>query len=281
MQRRHYIVSVSVGLLLAGCTSNDYGGPIESSTPSETSGEKASGEYALTETEGVTDSETPTEPETPTGSGNAEIAMGKGRIGIADFDYAEYPYYEVEITNQGDAPSGLVDLVVDWFDESGSYIDDTTEELVSLKPDETWIARSYNILNDNKVDSAEGSGSYDSEPAEWPDGLEVTSSKLLAGEENVKVRATVENNTGRTIDYVAFYGKLYDGNGKVLGQVWTNETDLTDGSSWRAEREWDDKARAKLVESHEVVLGGIRPLFGTFDEPFERRRASTGLDLNR
>ncbi|WP_435066011.1 FxLYD domain-containing protein [Halobaculum sp. EA56] len=182
--------------------------------------------------------------------------MAEGTFGFADFGYAEYPYYEAELTNRGDAPSGIVEFVVDWFDENGGYVDDTTEELVSLSPGETWVARSYNVLNDEEVASAEGSGTYGYELPAWPDGLEVVSSELLSGEENVKVRATVRNDTGRTVDYVAFYGKLYDVEMRVLGQVWTNETDLTDGSSWRAEREWDDRVRSGLVESHDVVLEG-------------------------
>jgi len=208
------------------------------------------------DTEAQTESPTPTDSDTPTESGEADVVIGEGRFDVADFGYNEYPYYEVELTNEGEARSGVVELVVDWFDEGGNYVDDTTEQLVSLKPGETWVARSYNVLSSDGVASAEGSGSYDYDPPAWPDGLKVASSKLLSGSENVKVRATVQNDTGQMVDYVAFYGKVYDADGRVLGQVWTNEADVAEGSSWRAEGEWDDKPRSGLVESSEVILEG-------------------------
>lgn len=237
---------------LAGCTSDDDSGQgnIEGTAP----------DAEETTTETTADSETTeeetTEEETTTEAGEAEVAIGEGTFGVADFGYSEYPYYEVELTNEGNAPSGIIELVVDWFDENDEYIDDTLEELVSLKAGTTWIARSYYIGDKDEVASAEASGNYNMALPEWPEGLEVTSSKLLTGGENVKVRATVENNTGEMVDYVAFYGKLFDTDGNVLGQVWTNETELADGSTWQAEREWDDEERAKLAKDYEVVLEG-------------------------
>lgn len=235
---------------IAGCSSDDDTDDSGQGDMGETTTE---GEETTTET--TTEEET-TEEETTTEAGEAEVAIGEGTFGVAEFAYNEYPYYEVELTNEGDAPSGIIELVVDWFDENDEYVNDTLEELVSLKAGKTWIARSYNIVDRDKVASAEASGNYNMEPPEWPEGLEVASSKFLGGGENAKVRASVENNTGQMVDYVAFYGKLFDGDGNVLGQVWTNETELADGSSWQAEREWDDEARAKLAKDHEVVLEG-------------------------
>lgn len=260
MQRRRILAGIALSLPLAGCSTSEPSEPIESPTATptsggqDTSGEQDTSESTPTDTDNPTETSSPTE--SPTESGQADVSIGAGTFGVADFGYSEYPYYEVELTNEGSAPSGIVEIVVDWFDDSDEYVSDTREQLVSLNPGETWIARSYNVLERDTVSSAEASGGYESAPPEWPDGLDVESSQLLAGDENAKVRATVANNTGQTVGYVAFYGKLYDGDGNVLGQVWTNESDLADGSSWRAESSWDDDARMSLVEDHEVLLEG-------------------------
>ena len=86
-------------------------------------------------------------------------------------------------------------------------------------------------------------------------GVDVASSSLVSGSEAVKVRGEVENNMSVNLDYVEFYGKVYNGAGEVMGAAWTNETDIPAGSSARFDPDWYEAGdRASEAADHEVVL---------------------------
>lgn len=261
MHRRKFLISsAALTLPLAGCTGDQDAAQAPAEGEETTTSTAADGTSTITQeetTEQATEEATQTET-AASESGQAEIVIDDAgaELAVDQSGFTDDVYVAVDLTNVGNAPSGKVTVEVDWLDANGDYLSDWWSDIIGLKPGETWSARVYAALVDDElIEDYDVYGDYEAVLEPVPEGVDVASSSLLAGEENVKVRGEVENNMNTTLDYVEFHGNIYNDAGEVMGGTWTNETDIPVGSSTRFDPPWDEAGdRASKAIDHEVVL---------------------------
>lgn len=252
MQRRHFLAATGVGLTptIAGCgeTTEDIEGGSRDETDTPGDGDQA----ALEET-----TETPTEgDEEPAGEPSLEITNHE--MQTVEDDFWTDVYVEANIENTGDGRSGNIELQADWYDADGNYLGNDTAWLITLHPDETWEARVYYLGSDaEEIEDYEIEGEFSQPGGKLnPEGLELLSSEMSIREDDgdVEVRGEVENTSGDDQDYVAAIAKISDDSGVVLGDDFTNVTDLREGETWRFSVSWYGRDRIDRADSHEVLL---------------------------
>ena len=279
MKRRKFLAALAV-LALAGC-SEDGTETIDTTVPSETtsadvetttsaasmtpintdttSGTQSPAEGApettTTEIETRTETSTPTDTETRTPTSEADVTIGSTELVTKEDDFFTRKWVAATVTNEGDAASGQITLTVEWYDSEGNYLTDTNEYLESLGPGETWAARVEKLTDVEEVADYEISGEYETDPLQPPDGVELVKSELQIGEEP-QISGEVANTTEESLDYIEAIGKLYDGDGVVLGSEYTNETDIPADTNWAFTLEWLVFDRTDQVEDHKVLLDG-------------------------
>lgn len=169
-------------------------------------------------------------------------------------EYTTDVYVAATITNNGDAATSRISVTVNWFDEAGEYIDDALGTCHALGVGETWAAQIAFFGEPDRVGDYEISIDSVGGPPTTPDGVAVTDSRLLIGDDDAKVTGTVENGYSETLDYLEAAVKFYDGDGVVLFTEYTNETTVTAGETWDFEVESLLVDRLNQIESYEVVL---------------------------
>lgn len=252
MQRRHFLASTGLALTttVAGCGEDTE--DIEGGSRDETDTPEDDGEAELEET-----TETPTSEEgTPEGEASLEITNHE--LHVEEGDFSTDVFVEAVIENSGDGRSGNIELQADWYDADGNYLGNDTEWLTTLNAGETWEARVYYFGGDSDdIDDYEIDGEF-SPPSGTidPEGLELLSSEMSVSEDDreAEVRGEVENTSGDDQDYVAAIAKVSDDAGVVLGDDWTNVTDLRAGETWRFSIGWRGRDRTSRAASHEVLL---------------------------
>jgi len=168
----------------------------------------------------------------------------------------ETPAVEATIANAGNGRSGTVELVVDWYDADEAVLATTRERLQMLRSGETWIARAYpeTVAERSAIADSQATLVFDDPEYATPEGLAVAESDLSVGGE-ARVFGALENGTGGSLLYVEAIGRVLDSEGRVLGDGWTNDTDVEAGATWRFDVQYRDEHAARLdaVDRYEVI----------------------------
>ncbi|WP_241431450.1 FxLYD domain-containing protein [Natrialba hulunbeirensis] len=241
VNRRKFLLGSSVALstALAGCAS-DGTEEVEGGTRDENGGENGSGN-------GDTES-----------SESADVEILDSELVIEPGSWSTDVYVEATVENSGEVPSGDIELQADWYDEDGNYLDNDNARLTSLKDGETWLARIYFLGTDAEdVDDYELEGEFDEDDYEPTEGLSLADSNMEVQADELTVEGEVENNTGEEQSYVEVVATIYDDDGNVLGDQWTNVTDLRDGETWAFDFDYssrDVRDRAQDAADHEILV---------------------------
>lgn len=247
---------------LAGCTSDDGqstvdGGSTADDPATDTVGEDTStgSSDASTDTpaETETDTETQTEEPTETASANAAIEIVSDELVVEEGEYSTDVYVAAEVTNSGEGRSGPIELVAEFYDGDGNYLDNTSQYLQTLGAGETWAARVPKLTNAEAVDDYELGGEFTEQaPAFSPEGLALEGSEMQVGEREAVVTGQIANDRGEAVSYLQAVGTIYDADGVVIGDEWTNVNDVPADRSWSFELTWLGQDRLGEADSHEV-----------------------------
>jgi hypothetical protein len=193
-------------------------------------------------------------PETETPSEGAQISIESEELIVEEGEYTTDAYVAAEVVNEGDGRSGPIELKADWYNSDGNYLDDTVTYLQTLAAGETWAARIYALADAEKIEKFELAGDFTTEPAVGVEGLSVASSEMKTGDGEVIVSGEIKNSTGDEVSYVEAIGTIYDSDGVVLGDTWTNTTGLPADRSWSFETSWITRGRAGEADEHDVFV---------------------------
>jgi len=251
MRRRNYLRTAGLmGLaILSGCSGSDDTEEVAemTDTPTATEPQEQTTETTSTET-------TQTETETPTAEGEPQVTILGHELVVDEGEYTTDVYVAAKLENEGDAPTGMTEITAKWYDADGNYLDDDTQYLQSLGAGETWAARVYYLGGDTeKVDDYELDGEFGTEPPQTsPEGLEMVESEMEVGEDEVLISGNIKNNRDEAASYIQATGKVYNGDGVVLGDEWTNATDVPAGETWAFELKWRGRDRVEEAADHAV-----------------------------
>lgn len=243
--RRHCLAVVGGSCTaLAGC-SGSSSEDVEGDTRDDESGNE-------TET---SDTETNATENGDEEEGTPAVEIVEHELVVEEGEVSTDVYVEALIENTGDAQSGNIELQADWYDSDGNYLDNDNSWLVSLGAGESWEARIYHLgSNSEDIDDYELEGEFAEEPADInPDGLELLGSEMEVGENEVVITGEIENTSDEMQDYVAATAKIYDEDGVVLGDNFTNVSDLRAGETWAFEISWRGRDRVERAASHELL----------------------------
>lgn len=242
--RRYYLAATGISLIaLAGCTSSSTedveGGTRDNKSSNESNTVNAE------EDQGDDDED----------EGMPALEIVEHELVVEEGEFSTDVYVEALIENSGDALSGNIELQADWYNADGNYLDNSRNWLVSLGAGESWEARIYHLgSNSETVDDYELEGEFTEEPAAInPAGLELLDSEMQVGENEVVVTGEIENTSDEIQNYVAATAKIYDEDGLVLGDNFTNVSDLRAGETWAFEVSWHGRDRVDRAASHEVL----------------------------
>lgn len=247
MERRTFL-ALTGSAALAGCSGDDTE-PIENGdTDTDTDTEQSGGNNNET-----TDEESPMETDEP--SGGSDVQIGETSLERREGDYSTDVWVDAVVVNEGDAASGSVTLKVRWYDEDGNFLDDSTESLASIDADETWAAHVYALTTDpEKIADFEIEGEFEPESPGVPDAVELLDSSMAPADREVTVEGRVKNGLDHELSYIEAHGKVYNEDGDVMGEGWTNESDIPAGETWRFDVSWRGRHRVEQAASHSVVL---------------------------
>ena len=186
--------------------------------------------------------------------GEPDIQTSPGELSVDESGYSPETYVPAEVTNEGEGASGRITLAAEWYDENGDYLDNDTEYLQTLAAGETWLARVDALTDDEEIDDYELTTEIGDEPPQPPADVEVLESELQTGEDEVSITGRVENNTGDRLGYIEAIARVYDDENRVLGDEYTNETDLPEGETWRFNIDRPVRYRIDEVDDHDVLL---------------------------
>lgn len=247
MQRRKFLATTMLAAL-AGCSSSDTE---EMDTPEDTEDEDTQGDTAA-------DNEDTTEADEEESGAGGEPALEilDSELVVEEGEYSTDVYVAATVENTGDAPSGTTEIVADWYDADDNYMDDSSAYLQSLGAGETWAARIYFLgTGAEEVDDYEVSGEFDTDPQTFdPEGLDLVEHNMQVGEDEAVIEGQVENGTGEEASYIQAIGKVYDADGIVLGDDWTNVSDVPDGETWAFEVSWRGRDRTEQADDYEVLI---------------------------
>jgi hypothetical protein len=195
---------------------------------------------------------------TTAASPDLEIVDHDGVVNEREFTTGVY--VDALIENRGNAPSGPVELTAQWYDSDGNYRGNDSTYLRALRADETWAARvSYLGSEADVLHAYDFDGEYETNPPSFdPEGLELVdhTMEVIEGEGSNEVRITgrVANNRDSTVDYLEAIGAVYNADGYVLGDEWTNVTDIPVGETWAFEIRWSERDRTTEATDHVVSI---------------------------
>lgn len=229
--------------VLPGCSSGDD--EIDDPQDTESGG-------AGDTTPGDPGESTPTQP-----SGEPDVRFGDRQLVVDDSGFTTEVYAEVVVENTGDAAAGRITLNVDWYDAADNYLEDTSGSLPSLDAGEVWIAQVSALPADvEDIERFELSGEFESNSPVAPEGMQVTESEIEIEEYFAQITGVAENDRDDEIRYVEAHGRIYDGQGRVIGGGWTNETEIPAGRNWAFEIHITgrSKERAEGAADHVAFL---------------------------
>ncbi len=260
MLRRGFL-STAAAVAVAGCSSEgdteSVGTPDDGGATSSTDSRDGASETDGGETDGgsTRDDAGATESESES-SGAPSVEIVDHELVVDEGEFTTDVYVAATVENTGDAASGAVELSAEWYDGNGDYLDDSSAYLQTLGAGERWAARVYYLgTGAEDVDGHELSGEFDSEPATFdPVGLELLDHGMKSGEDEVVIEGRVENASGEEVSYVEAVGKVYDADGVVLGDEYTNATDLPVDETWSFEMSWLGRDRVADAADHAVLV---------------------------
>lgn len=250
MKRRAWLRTLGSGAVfaIAGCTGGDgTEEAADAATASTTTVER-------TDEPSPTEAEPATEPETAATSGEPDVIIQEHDLVVDEGEFTTDVYVAATIENAGSAPSGTVELTADWYDADGDYLDNDKAFLQSLDAGEAWAARVYHLGSDSpRVDGYEFAGKFQTSPPEMnPEGLEVRETSMNVGDDEAVIRGRVTNDRSSTASYIQATAKIFDADDVVLGDVWTNVTDVPAGETWAFELDWRGRDRVAEAADHAV-----------------------------
>ena len=160
-----------------------------------------------------------------------------------------------DIVNEGDSPSGAIELTARFYDSEGNLLENGLNSLVRLKPGETWKATIWFLGDGTEAADFEIEGEFAESPPNFsPDGIELTGSEMSKTSDEATITGTLKNATGDTVDYMEAHGLFYADDTTILASDYTNQTDIPDGDTWKFEVSMRNQfGRLEQVSSHEVV----------------------------
>lgn len=253
MLRRRYLIATGTTLAIAGCSGSDTEN-VDEGGEAALDGTSTAGGGG--QTPAADESASPEQTSAADSTGEPEVVLGERELTIEDDGVTTNAFVEVDVRNEGDAPSGWVTLEVWWYNENGDLLDSRTHRLYTLGPGETWAARVYHLGSDSgNVADFELEGEFEVEaPSPPPDGVELLESELRVGDNSADVVGRVRNGSGNELSYIEAIAKIYDENGVVLGSEYTNETDVPSDTTWQFDVSWLGRDRLERAADHEVVL---------------------------
>lgn len=162
-----------------------------------------------------------------------DIRFGEQDLIIDESGFTSRAYAEIVVENVGDAPSGEISVTAAWMDEGGSFIDDDSARLPSLRAGETWFAYVSSLIDPEDINDFEASGEFEVGHPRSPPGITVTESDYDPGDN--EITGVAENTREEDIERVEAQGKIYDEGGLVLGGGSTWERDHPAGRDWNFE----------------------------------------------
>lgn len=256
MRRRDYLRASGVAgiSLVAGCTGTEDMEEAAEVTESSTATESQAQTTGTTSADAETATETETGTTTP--EGEPKVTIREHELVVDEGEYTTDVYVAAKVTNEGNAPTSMVELTAEWYDAEGNYLGNITQYLQSLGTGETWAARVYYLGSDpKKVDDYEFDGKFGTEsPIMNSEGLELLGSEMKAGTDEVVISGEVKNNRDEMASYIQATGKVYNGNDVVLTDEWTNVTEVPAGETWAFEVTWLGGDRVAQAADHTVWI---------------------------
>lgn len=205
--RREYIASVGTTTFLAGClASQEQQTPTETSTPDDTENQSTNETTAGDQQEVETDF-------------NLEIDTSEW------FD--EGTVAEFIVTNRGDVAIRQLELVVDWYDEDGDYLDWDSVDVPALGSNKSWYVH-VERSTDRPVDSFEATASGIPQERTVPDGLKIRSSEV----NDVGDVEGILSNTRSSEVGVSLIATVYDTGGWLTNVGQTTQRRIPAGADW-------------------------------------------------
>ena len=198
---------------------------------------------------------TDAEEESEDATADEDIAIIEDELVVEEGTLFTEAYVEAVVENTTDDPTGRLELVVDWYDDDGNYLDDDRSYLQSLGPGEQWEARVSALTDAEDIGEYELEGSFELDhPGFDPEGLDLVESEMTVDEDEAVIEGRIENNTGVEAGYVEVIVKVYDSEGVVLGDDWTNETDIPEGETWAFDVSWRGRDRTERADDYEILI---------------------------
>lgn len=158
-----------------------------------------------------------------------EITISDQKLSTVDSVFHN-SYVEAVVENVGNAACGSIEIAARWFDDSGSFVGESTTRLPSLGVGEVWAAKIGTSREKGEISDYELSGEYDISLGTRPSGLSVEGSNFNVENENSGTITSEINNTREEELFMAtFSGKIYDDSGRVIGGRSTRESDISPG----------------------------------------------------
>ena len=205
--RRQYIASVGTAAFLSGCSSLQ-----EQQTPTETSAPDNSENQSTNET-------------------TADDPQESGTDFDLDIDSAEWfdegAVAEFIIINRGDVTIRQLELIVDWYDEDGNYIDWDSVNVPALGSNKSWYVHVERSI-DRLVDSFEATASGIPQEQTVPDGLEIRSSEV----NDVGDVGGILSNSRSSEVGVSLIATVYDTGGWLTNVGQTTQRRIPAGADW-------------------------------------------------
>ncbi|ELZ35056.1 hypothetical protein C474_00250 [Halogeometricum pallidum JCM 14848] len=237
---------------MAGCS----GGSEEAAggdTPVENPGDDG-GETTATAAATETETETATSTEAP---GKAEVVIASREVRTEETDYGTVDAYAVfELVNEGDAPSGPINVELRFYDGSDTILSTRPATARTLGPGETWRGfKKYLDTEGQDVASVRIEAEFASSLTVMED-VEVVESSISREEDSSYLTSTgvLQNNTGGELGYIEAISKFYIEEKVIVGAEYTNELNIPAGERWRFENMFDTSF-APEITNVEILPG--------------------------
>lgn len=185
----------------------------------------------------------------------SNLQLAQSELVHDDIGLSAETYALVDVENGGEAASGKCALEVEWHDEGGARLNNTSESLPWLNAGETWHAAISEIgLDAEEVADMEVVGAYETASPAIPELLTVAESAFKPDDFTSTIEGVVENEAETDVGRVEAHGRVFDEEGRVLAGDSTTEFDLPAGRDWSFEIRLRGLDRPHNVVDHDVTL---------------------------
>ena len=188
--------------------------------------------------------------------GEANVVLGEAEYDIFDIQTGDEPGITVPVQNIGESDSGEAEITVEWVNDDGEFLGSDRKTINTLKTNETWLARviSWNTADHEEVADFDYFGDYSITTPKVVDSLSVDS--LRFDRENVRLNVGVEYQEGSIPSRVRAIGRLFDGEGRLIGDTSTTESDIPTNRPWRFDITFLGSIRnfRSDIEDYEVII---------------------------